>query len=81
MRCDLCPLCPPHGEYGDDVCPEMDGPLGIVHRDGMGGCKHPYNWVKKRDDEYSDYLGKMGEEMGREMMQEGYKNENQSNHI
>ena len=56
MRCDLCPLCPPHGEYGDDVCPEMDGPLGIVHRDGMGGCNHPYNWVKKRDDEYSDYL-------------------------
>ena len=75
MRCDLCPLCPPQGEYGDDVCPEMDGPLGIEHKDGMGGCKHPYNWVKKRCDEYIDYLGKMGEEMGREMTQEGCKNE------
>ena len=75
MRCDLCQLCPLQGEYGDDVCREMDGPLGIVHRDGMCGCKHPYNWVKKRYDEYSDYLGKMGEEMGREMMQEGCKNE------
>ena len=63
MRCDLCPLCPPRGEYGDDVCQEMYGPLGIEHKDGMGGCRHPYNWIKKRDDEYCDYLGKMGEEM------------------
>lgn len=48
MRCDLCPLCPPEGDYGDDVCPEMDGPYGMVHKDGMGGCRHPWNWVKKK---------------------------------
>ena len=30
MRCDLCPLCPPVGEYNDDVCPEMDGPYGMM---------------------------------------------------
>ena len=39
----------------------------MEHKDGMGGCRRPYNWAKKRDEEYSDYLEKMGEEMGREM--------------
>ena len=47
----------------------MEGPYGMEHKDGMGGCRHPWNWVKKRDDEYTEYLWKMGEEMA-EMMEE-----------
>ncbi|MDD6716667.1 MAG: hypothetical protein PUF49_09865 [Firmicutes bacterium] len=66
MRCDLCPICPPQGEYGDDVCPEMDSPLGITHKDGMGGCKHPYNYVKKRDDEYIEHLAEMADYFAKE---------------
>ena len=71
MRCDLCPICPPQGEYGDDVCPEMDGPLGMLHKDGMGGCRHPWNWVKKRDDEYTNYIGEMADGMAEMMKKEG----------
>lgn len=71
MRCDLCPLCPPEGEYGDDVCPEMDGPYGITHKDGMGGCRHPWNWAKKRDDEYTDYLAEMADRMVEMMREKG----------
>lgn len=71
MRCDLCPLCPTQGEYGDDVCPEMDGPLGMEHKDGMGGCRHPWNWVKKRDDEYTNYIGEMADGMAEMMREEG----------
>ena len=62
MRCDCCPLCP----Y-DDVCLEAEGDYGIEHKDGVLGCKHPRNWVEKRDREYTDYLGKMGTDMGIEM--------------
>ena len=69
MRCDLCPLCPPVGEYNDDVCPEMDGPYGMKHKDGTYGCRHPWNWAKQRDDEYTEYLGQIGEGMA-EMMKE-----------
>lgn len=66
MRCDLCPL-----EYGDDVCQEMYGPYGIEHKDGMGGCRHPWNWVKKRDDEYTNRLGEMADGMVEMMRKEG----------
>ena len=44
MRCDYCPLSAP-----EDVCPEAEGKYGIEHKDGMLGCSHPWNWVKKRD--------------------------------
>lgn len=70
MRCDMCPLWPANGEYDDNTCPEMDGPMGFEHKDGVWGCRHPWNWVKKRDDEYCEHLGKMGEEMGRELEEE-----------
>lgn len=39
--------------------------FGIEYKDGMCGCKHPYNWVKKRADEYAEYLGRMGERVWR----------------
>ena len=59
MRCDYCPLADP-----EDVCPENEGKYGIEHKDGMLGCKHPRNWVEKRDREYSKYLGNMGTDLG-----------------
>ena len=64
MRCDCCPLRP---LAEDDVCPESEGEYGIEHADGMSGCKHPYNWAKKCDEEYAEYLGDMGTDMGIEM--------------
>ena len=64
MRCDCCPLCP---IAEDDVCPESENEYGIEHKDGMSGCRHPYNWAKKRDDEYTEYLDDMGTDMGIEM--------------
>lgn len=64
MRCDCCPLCP---ISEDDVCPESEGKYGIEHSDGMAGCKHPYNWAKKRDEAYSEHLGDMATDMGIEM--------------
>ena len=62
MRCDSCLL-----GCDDDVCPEAEGEYGIEHKDGVLGCKHPRNWVDKRDNEYSEYLGNMGVDMGIDM--------------
>lgn len=62
MRCDYCPL-----GSDEDVCPEAEGKYGIEHKDGVLGCTHPWNWVKKRDDDYCNYLGDMGTDMGIEM--------------
>lgn len=62
MRCDCCPLCP----Y-DEVCLEAEGDYGIEHKDGVLGCRHPRNWIEKRDREYTEYLGDMGTDMGIEM--------------
>lgn len=59
MRCEYCPL-----SSADDVCPEAEGKYGIEFKDGGLGCKHPRNWVNKRDAEYSAYLGDMGLDMG-----------------
>ena len=62
MRCDCCPLAP----Y-DDICPESEGEYGIEHKDGSLGCRHPRNWIEKRDNERSKYYGDMGTDMGIEM--------------
>ena len=62
MRCDCCPLAP----Y-DDICPESEGEYGIEYKDGSLGCRHPRNWVEKRDNECSEYYGNMGTDMGIEM--------------
>lgn len=64
MRCDCCPLCP---IAEDDMCPESEGEYGIEHADGMLGCWHPKNWVKKRDEEHTEYLSDMGTDMGVEL--------------
>lgn len=62
MRCDCCPLAP----Y-DDVCPISESEYGIIHKDGGLGCRHPKNWIDKRDNDYCTYLGNMGTDMGIEM--------------
>lgn len=62
MRCDCCPF-----GSDEDVCTEAEGKYGIEHKDGVLGCTHPWNWVKKRDDDYYNYLGDMGIDMGIEM--------------
>ena len=62
MRCDYCPLSDP-----EDTCPEAEGEYGIEHKDGVCGCRHPWNWAHKRDMMYADALGEMGLDMGIEM--------------
>lgn len=80
MRCDICPLCPPSGEYNDNVCPEMEGSYGLEHKDGVWGCRHPWNWAKKRADEYEDHIRNMGMSMGLEMDEEHWKKEDGPRH-
>lgn len=65
MRCDRCPLCPVD-DYA--ICLESEGEYGIEHADGMLGCRHPRNWAEKRNEEYCNYLGEEGMDMGIEMM-------------
>lgn len=62
MRCDYCPLSDP-----EDVCAEAEGEYGIEHKDGVLGCRHPWNWIKKRDDMHTTAIGEMGLDMGIEM--------------
>ena len=62
MRCEYCPLSDP-----EDVCPEAEGAYGIEFKDGALGCKHPRNWVEKRDSEHDTCYGEMGLDMGIEM--------------
>ena len=62
MRCDCCPLSDP-----EDACPESEGKYGLEHKDGMSGCSHPWNWIKKRDDMHTEAIGEMGLDMGIEM--------------
>ena len=62
MKCDCCPLAP----Y-DDICSESENEYGIEYKDGSLGCRHPWNWIEKRDNECSEYYGNMGTDMGIEM--------------
>ena len=63
MICEYCPLSDP-----EDVCPEAESSkYGYETSDGRLGCRHPRNWVEKRDAEYSQHLGDMGLDMGIEM--------------
>lgn len=62
MKCVCCPLAP----Y-DDICFESEGEYGIEYKDGSLGCRHPRNWIEKRDNECSEHYGNMGTDMGIEM--------------
>lgn len=62
MRCDCFPFGSPK-----DVCPEAEGEYGLEYKDGGLGCKHPRNWVDKRDEAYCNHLDEMETDMGIEM--------------
>lgn len=62
MICEYCPLSNP-----EDVCPESEGEYGYETSDGRLGCKHPRNWVEKRDNDNADAIRDMGLDMGIEM--------------
>lgn len=62
MICEYCPLSDP-----EDVCPESEGKYGYETSDGRLGCKHPRNWVEKRDNDHTNAIGDMGLDMGIEM--------------
>lgn len=62
MKCDCCPLSP----Y-DDTCPECEGEYGIEYKDGSLGCRHPRNWVEKRDNEREEAYENMDTDMSIEM--------------
>lgn len=70
MRCDYCQLAP----Y-DDICPESEGEYGIEYKDGSWGCRHPRNWIDKRDREHTECYGIMGTDMGIEMTLTKWKEE------
>ena len=68
MRCDKCPLAP---TAEDDCCPISEGEYGLEHSDGMWGCRHSWNWCKKKYDEYckskeaeADYYEQLIKEFG-----------------
>ena len=62
MRCDCCPL-----SNTEDTCQEAEGEYGIEHKDGVCGCRHPWNWAHKREMMYADELGEIGLDMGIEI--------------
>lgn len=63
MICEYCPLSDP-----EDVCPEAESrKYGYETSDGRLGCRHPRNWVERRDAEYTEAIGDMGLDMGIEM--------------
>ena len=68
MKCSRCRFAPgPNSEgYYEDDCPYFDE-YGTTWKDGEEGCTQTYSHLKKLDDEYADYLGEMGLEMGMQM--------------
>ena len=57
MRCENCPLCPIDA---DDVCSESEGSYGVEFPDGTCGCRHPRNWIEKKEREYLKHIDDMG---------------------
>lgn len=66
MKCSKCPYNPPMSEAGD--YPDC---IGIAKettwKDGECGCTYTRRQLEKMDEEYADYLGDMGDDMGIEM--------------
>ena len=65
MKCEFCRFAPgPNSEgYYEDECPYFDK-YGKIWKDGREGCTRTYAQLKKADDEYAEYLGNMGTDMG-----------------
>ena len=64
MHCENCPLA-----SRDEACADFDE-IGYELKDGAYGCRTPANKIKKISDEYGEYLGDMGTDMGQEMQAE-----------
>ena len=55
MRCKNCPLCP---EDEEAICEESENEYGIEYANGEWGCRHPKNWVIKKQKEYLESFRK-----------------------
>lgn len=67
MKCQHCRWLPAAGPEGDaDECPYYEK-YGTVWKDGSDGCTLHPNQIKKFEDEYAEYLGDMGTDMGVDM--------------
>lgn len=68
MKCERCQFAPiPDSEGFTDECPNYDT-HGKAWKDGSYGCTLSYQALKKQDEEYAEYLGNMGEDMGTDMV-------------
>ena len=67
MKCETCKFAPPPDSEGfQDECGYFEE-YGKVWKDGSEGCTLNYQTLQKLDDEYTESLGNMGEDMGTEM--------------
>ena len=67
MKCEHCRFAPPVGAEGyQDECGYFEK-YGTTWKDGQDGCTLHYKQLEKWDNEYSDYLGITGLEMGMKM--------------
>ena len=70
MKCEYCRFAPsPDTEEYIDECPYWEK-YGTVWKDGKYGCTLSYRRLQKNEDDYSEYLGDMGTDMGLESMLE-----------
>lgn len=72
MKCEFCLFQPPVGAEGyQDECGYFEK-YGKVWKDGREGCTLTFAQLQKAEEEYSEYLGNMGVDMGLEMDFEQY---------
>ena len=66
MKCIKCPWNPPRSEAGDyEDCPGTG--KETTWKDGEDGCTLTRRQLEKMDEEYADFLGNMGDDMGIKM--------------
>jgi len=64
MKCSKCPYLPERCEAGDyPDCPAPEEKW-TTWKDGEDGCTLTRRQLDKMNEEYSDYLGNMGDDMG-----------------
>lgn len=64
MKCEKCPYLPERseaGDYPDCYASEEDQ---REFKDGSYGCRFTRKQLDRMDEEYSEYLGAMGDDMG-----------------
>lgn len=67
MKCSRCPYAPSRSPEGDyDEC-MADPKYYTEWKDGEPGCTLTRRQLDKMDEEYSNYLGNMGDDMGIQM--------------